>query len=263
MKKINYKIKAALIIAMIGMTMLAWAVKHHATKKPATAIKKVAREAKQPEIVYDPGLVNKFESLGQQLDFNRAHCTYAGIINMVDNKDTTNTVKGINFLFCRAEKNFYYRVGNAETIYQEGVDIFIQHEQKKVVLSNREIAIKAPVTGSQEIQSKLRNESYELVSKSRGDKKTLSIVNDHHISCKELSVTYDTLSNKLERIYTRLSDFGDPLNKNNDREIEVLISRIDYKGDMDLYPSAADVLKKTGGKWKLTSKYADYELIIL
>jgi hypothetical protein len=260
----RYKLRILLSVLLVGLvSVIAIAIEYH-HKKPAPVVKKtVLVPIKEPEIQYDPVLLSKFKELTQELDFAKPHCTYAGTINIIDGKDSASTVLGIKFLFCRANKDFYYQVANTETIHQNGINVFIQHEQGKVVLSDQDMPLKSPVINLEELQKKLQYESYHLTSKMTGNSKVLSLLNDTHVTCKEISITYDTLSNKIEKLNTRLSDFSDPLNKKKDRLVELLITRVEDTGRLSKYPSVNDVVYQEDGKWKLTAKYAKYELIIL
>jgi hypothetical protein len=264
MNKVNYKIKVVGIIAVLGAsTMLALAVKFVKRNQQMAVKKTVHPLVKLKQLVYDPALLRKFEKLAGEFDFNKTLCTYAGVINIEDGKDSTNSVRGLEFLFSKVNKDFYYRLGKTETIHQNGLNVFIQHEQDKVVLSNPNVVMKSPVNNVQLLQKNLRSEGYELHTSVSGNNRTLSLINDTHITCKEFSVSYDTVSDKLVRIYTRLSDFGDPLNKKKDRVIEINISTLQDKASLGRYPLLNDVLYKAGGKWKLTAKYAKNELIIM
>ena len=263
MKKINIKLKIILAMAAIStITALAWAVEFH-KKDHLQPVKKQAGVAGKQEHTYDPELLARFEKIGTQMDFNKQHCTYSGVINVDDGSDTTLTVHGIEFLFCRSGKDFYYRMGNTETIHENGLNIFIQQEQHRVVLSAQDLVVKPPVTDLHAIEKSLRYEDYDLVCNASGGLKTLSVLNGHHVTCKELSFTYDTLSGKLEKIYTRFSNLADPLNKTLDRVVDISVRSIEDKDHLEQYTSSKDVLEKRGGKWRLKSRYATYELITL
>jgi hypothetical protein len=260
MKRITVKRGSLLILFLISTaTLLAWAAERHQRQTLPAALKTLP----QPEIVYDPVLLEKFGQLGQALDFTRPRCTYAGTINVHDGADSTKSLHAIGFLFCRADKDSYYRLGNTERICHGRQNIFIQHDQKKILLSNGELVASPPVSNSLLSEKTLRDENYELRSQTSGAAKTLRILNEEHPNCKELSFTYDTLSGKLTRILTRMTDLGDPLNKKRDRVMEVHLDRLEHNGDPGLYPAISEVVTRRAGKWELTRKYMAYELIIL
>lgn len=263
MIKISKKLKLLAVIVLCStVTVLALAISRR-TARPV--MPKGNTEMFEPEKLktYDPALLNKFSDLARAMDFNRSHCTYEGLVNITDGADTSNNVHDAGFLFCRSRGTYYYRAGNTETIHQGKLNVFIQHDQQKVVLSSQEIKVKAPLTGIPAITAMLRSEDYVLTGNITGSKKTLAVTNEHHITCKEIAMTYDTVSGKLEHILTRFSDFGDPLNKQRDRVTDVKILQIEDKAKLSLYPGFNDVLIKTAAGWQLTARYANYELIIL
>ncbi|MGN6638807.1 MAG: hypothetical protein ACTHJ8_07840, partial [Mucilaginibacter sp.] len=230
-----------------------------------TGIKKAVRAGtltthEQP-IVYDSVLLKKFIQTVHSLDFNRAECTYAGVVNLTDDNDTSNNVHNLRFLFCRSGKNYYYRIGNTDIIYKDGLNLYVQHDQKKMMLSGQPISIKSPVSNLSTIEKGLGFEHYTLQSSIEGSRQTLSLINERHISCKEISVTRDTVSGKLTRIYARLTDFGSPDDKHKDRIMDVAITGMSNHADMDLYPSWSKYIQKVGGKWRVTDTYQNFELV--
>jgi hypothetical protein len=185
------------------------------------------------------------------------------VINLDDPNDTTNTVHHLNFEFCRIGDDYYYRLGNTEMIRQDSLNLFVTDDQRKVVISSRPIDMKPLVQDFSLIVKTLQSDGYVLTSTRKGAGQTLSLINEHHLSCKELSVTLDTASGKLERIYSRLTDIGSPMDKGKERTLDVQISKISGQADWAEHTRARDVVRRNGGKWVLTGKYAKYELIML
>jgi hypothetical protein len=265
MKKTQKKIVVAgimtLMVCCIGW--LAMGLGHRQKTAYHLPAKAARTEVKEPLPVYDPALLKKFTDGVRSLDFNRVHCTYAGLINMVDPNDTTNTVHDLHFSFCRSGNDYYYRLGGVEIVHENNVNLYIQNDQHKVVLSSLQINIPTPVKNMDVIIKALQSENYVLSCSLKGNRQTLKIVNEKHLSCKELSVTLDTLTGKLERIYTRLNDFGSMMDKGKDRVIDVQVSEISNRINKTLFPSVSSVLSGANDRWSLTGKYKNYELIRL
>lgn len=261
MKKnpIKWIIIAVLLISAAAL----FAMEHHRKPRENKGRNHAAKAAPAHIPVYDSLLLKKFTKAIRSLDFNRPTCTYAGVIGMDDPNDTTNTAHHIDFLFCRDGEEYYYRLGTVEIIHRGELNVYVQHDQHKVVLSAQKIVIQPPVKDMAPMIKSLQSENYELRSTGKGSKQTLSLVNEHHFSCKELSVTIDTASGQLERIYSRLNDFGSPMDKGKDRVIDVRIQQISGRANRKLYPRAEDIVKGGNGKWSLRDKYATYELIML
>jgi hypothetical protein len=262
MKKRQFKLPVILLIALsLSLAaLITMAIGFHKRPGQVTRAKAASPENGQP-IVYDPVLLKRFITTIHSLDFNKPKCTYKGVIDMTDGNDTSNNARGLKFSFCRSGDDYYYQLGSNEIIHRDSLNLYIQHDQRKIVLSKRAIVIKPPTNDLALVEKDIRSESYLLKSTFNGTNQTLSLLNEHHITCKELSVTLDTASGRLERIYTRLTDFGSPVNKNRDRVMRVDITLIKDEVNMQLYPAVKDILKKNGNKWELAAAYKDYELI--
>ncbi|WP_302903240.1 hypothetical protein [Mucilaginibacter sp. BT774] len=260
----NKNIKKLILIIVISTgALFTWAMTYRHLQQPLQTMRHQVTDGKKKEHNYDPALLRQLEQLAAQLDFNKQQCTYSGIINVDDGGDTTASVHNLEFLFSRSGKDFYYRMGNTETIHEDGVNLFIQHEQNKIVLSHNDMVVQSPVTNLATIEKNLRYEDYDLVGANEGGGKKISLLNNTHITCKELSMTYDTISGKLQKLYTRFSDIADPLNKEKDRVISVSIKGIEDNSHLGHYPRLHDVITATDGNRHLKNKYANYELILL
>jgi hypothetical protein len=213
------------------------------------------------EIVYDTVVLKRFTTLLQTLDFNKSNFSYAGRFNITDGKDSLANVRDLPFLFCRAGKDFYSKVGNNEVVNEDGVNIYIENDNKKVVVSKAEFRLNVAMTNLKQVVEKARSEKYELVSLVNGRSGKLSLLNEHHVSCKELSVTYDTLTKKLNSVLLRYSDIADPLNKKRDRKVEIDVSQVEATARK--HQGVKDIVKELEGKLTLLPKYSDYELITL
>ncbi|MES2111915.1 MAG: hypothetical protein V4577_24375 [Bacteroidota bacterium] len=259
--KINIKKIAAIagVMLLTSTGIIALTLKYH--RKPVTAA--VAKSHKPLEDVVDTALLRKFSGLLKTMDFNKNSFTYSGKYNITDGKDTTNNIHDLFFLFCRQGKNFYSKIGNNEIINENGINVYIEHDQKKIVISHNAYQIKQGITDLGQLAGNIKGESYQLVNNVSGTCKKISLLNEHHITCKEMSVTYDTLTNTLSNIRLRLTDFSDPLNNKKDRAVGIDFTRLSDRSHMSSYPRIRDIIKYTNGKINAAPAYAAYELITL
>ena len=262
MKKIKCQAWMLAVLCFLYGAASLFAADHHPIGGPLGSSNSHAAK-NNPVPGYDSVLVRKFTAAIRSLDFNRTTCTYSGTVNLNDPNDPANTPQHIPFLFCRLKGDYYYRVAGTEIIHSDHMNISILHNQRKVVISSQQMAIHPLTQGTDSIMKRLAFENYQLKSRVKGTSQIISIVNEKHITCKELSVTLDAASGKLERIYSRFTDFGSPMDKGLDRVMDVKINILSKSADRKLYPSAADVVRMHHGKWQLTGKYATYELIML
>jgi hypothetical protein len=246
-----------LLIAVAGWTL------GHESRRPAKASAKTPVPTAAADTAYDPKLLQEFSERLRSLDLNREHCLVEARLDMIDGQDTSRTARGLSYIFCRNGKDFYCRVGEAETIHTGTRNLFIRRDLRRVVLSSRDIPLRQPLAAPEALLRYIRNESYRLRAYTAGSKRTLSLLNEHHLACKEISLTYDTASRKLQSVMTRLTDLQNPTNPRRDRVTILRILRSAGSGRPEHYRAVSDVVQKENGKWKLTGEFAGYKLIML
>lgn len=254
-------LKKSVVIVPVLLTtgLAAWAVKQKVWTKQQSAINKSAVTYVAPS--YDPALLQKFREVIKSLDLKDKPYTCTGQISMMDKADTAGAIKGFNFVFSRNGNNCYYRLQDVEMLNAEHVYLVVDHANKRVVVSAQK-EIKMPVLGDGgKLAELLQSEDYQLKDKVEGRSETLTALNEHHLSCKEYAVTYDTVSHKINRIYTRLSDITDVTNKDKDRIIDLRISTLTEEAAVSSYLNVKKVLRQSGGQWKLQPAFSNYELI--
>ncbi|MFB9844040.1 hypothetical protein [Mucilaginibacter ginsenosidivorans] len=258
--KFRRNIRWAMLFSLLLATLLGWAVEHH---KRQAAPKTAPGPDAAPAVAYDPALLQELADKLRTLDLNQPRCLIEGSIDLTDGQDTASSARDLAYIFCRNGKDFYGRLGDAETIHHGTQNIYIRHDLKRVVLSAQAITLRPPMVAAGALLAYLRNESYSLRASVSGRSRTLSLVNEHHLACKEISLTYDTLSGKPQRVLTRTPDLSDPANPEKDRVTTLRILHSAASGKPGRYTAPADVVQKENGKWKLTGKYAGYKLIML
>ncbi len=263
MKKIHIKPRFIVtgVLLLTSAALVTAAINRHKENTVNAVRHAVTPATREEPIIYDSVQLRKFIKTIHSLDFNQKECTYSGVVNLEDGNDTTNNVKNLEFLFSRSGSNYYYKLGNIDIIYHDGINVYVQHDQHKIVLSGQAINVKPPLDNIGIIEKGLQSEHYTLRHSSNGSRETLSLVNEHHISCKEIAVTLDTVSGKLTRLYTRTTDFGSPADQHKDRIMDVKITEIKSRANMELYPSWQRFVRKSDGKWQVTEAYQNYELI--
>ncbi|OCX53373.1 hypothetical protein BEL04_03470 [Mucilaginibacter sp. PPCGB 2223] len=214
-------------------------------------------------LVYDEASIRKLEDIAKNLDFGRPTYTITGNITVVNKEDSTQTMNAVAFILCKNKNEFYYKEGETETINQGGAYITINDRTKRVLVSPEKHVNTISIINIDQIKEALRSEKYQLHSTKKNNEETISMLNEYHISCKEYNLTYDTVSNKLTRVYTRLTNIHDPLNKAKDKIIDIRFTRSDNQADMNDYVTKNKVIYKSGKQWNLTAQYADYQLIQL
>lgn len=111
------------------------------------------------------------------------------------------------------------------------------------------------------MRSALKSEQYQLSGEQKANIQTITLLNEHHISCKEYTLSYDIRNWRITHIHARLSNFEYPLRKDKEKILDVAISRWDTEANISQYLLAGQVIKRRGAGWGLTGKFTRYQLI--
>lgn len=247
------------IVLLITVTALAFAVQ----PQLITFFKPKAVRIATPPKVFDNALLKRLDNVFKNLDFGRPAYTLSGTITVVNKEDSTENMKNVYFLISKKGGDFYYKEGETETINEEGVYIDINKQTNKVFISPQKQVNTVSIIDVDKLKNALQSEKYNLTSKVTDGMQTISMLNEYHISCKEYALTFDTLNNKINRIYTRLTDIKDPLNKSKDKIVDIKITRLDNEARLEDYNTKNKIVYKSGKNWTLTARYSGYKLIQL
>lgn len=258
----NIKKRIGLLIVALGCSaLLAWGMRHHFTTKRIIAKAAHITRAKLPQ--YDAVLFNQFSVALKSIVVDSVAKTFSGLLDITDGRDSLKDAHALPLLVTTAGHRRYFRIGSTETIIQDNLCIVIEHDQKRVIVSRQAKLQVSPLGNLQFLKDGLRREQFVMRTKEKNNEKVISFVNEHHITCKEFSVTFDTLSNKLTRLYVRMTDIEDPANDKKDRVMDIHIQRLINTADFDAYPRLHTIIKQEGENAVLTAKYEGYKLIIL
>jgi len=185
------------------------------------------------------------------------HFAFSGTLSITDYGDSTQNVALQPFAVSRHQYEFYVRQGDVETLGDAQVLIKIDRQRKKVFVSHPEYVQQPVLIDVATIRQAITTENYQLSSKRRGVLQTLDLINEKHFSCREYSVTYDTLRKQVVRVFTRFANPQDPLNHQKEKWVDIHFQQVDTLSDIKQYPSAASVLSGT----RLSKTFQDYQLI--
>ena len=260
MKTSHFKLLVLAVVVFIASIVTARTISQHRFVGSKTNAR--ATDSGYTSPVYDKAVLAQFQALCHKYDSVGSHYTVAGSLSVRDLTDTTGTLKDVPFLCCKNGGELYYRLGRTETINGGGLYIFIDHQAKTILLSKqKDVITNANDQIIPDFGKQLASEDYALSRKAFGGKQTFSLINEHHVSCKEYSLTADSATGKITRIRTRLSNAQEPLRKDNEKLIDVEFSRWDGAGELKSYTNAADVVRRNGNDWLPTKDYLNYQLI--
>jgi len=257
----NTRIKIiGLLAILLSVSAITWAIQVRYFKQGRKPV--IQQKAQWAVPVYDKVLLEKLERLGKHYDTLKQAYTIKGTISMRDKADTVSPVKNVVFIYCKKGKELYYRLGETETINANGMYLYIDHPARRILVARQKDVSEAPViTDMTRVVAGLKSEYYDLSGSVSGSVQTLSLRNEHHISCKQYTVAYDTLSYAIRHIYARLNDPQDPLNRKKENVMQMDLSEWDGKAALATYTVPEAVIRRYGSKWRTTEKYKGYELI--
>jgi hypothetical protein len=210
----------------------------------------------------DKALLSKFKMLIRKIGDVEGNYTLAGVINIVDHANPKERMDNVKFLFCKHGDEFYYRLGTIATINEKGVYIYIDYQTKRIIVSDeKSVTREAGLKAFGDLGMNIKSENYRLESKIRGNEQTISLINEHHISCKQYTISFDKRTMAIKRLYMRLSDFNEPLRTDNEKVVDVSIAEWDGNADLTKYPSKGDIVKNVNGGWKAVDAFKNYQIV--
>jgi len=257
--KVKYIVIVVLIL--VSASAFTWATKGKFLK-PEVAVKKVAliTEPTTEDIAYDPALLKKFREVSDNLDAGKPECLIVGVINSFNHADSSDVIRDLNYIYSKKGQDFYYKLGNTETINAHNTCIYIDHDSRQVIVSPYRSASKVGFANMEQLLKGLESENYELTSTINGNQETIAMINEDHVSMKEYRVSFDTLTLKATRVYTRYANPENPEGTNNEKTMEIGLSVLQNKSGIEKY-IAKPVVTKNGAHLALEKSFEGYELI--
>ncbi len=226
--------------------------------RPSDVADTAWREQQEPDKV----LLAKFQQLCKKMSEIKDSYTVAGTMNIIDHANPRDKMENVKFLFCKKGDQYYYLLGTTATINEDGIYLYIDNETKKILLSQQKKVVYDPgFKQFANLGANIKSENYRLVSKVTGDMETLSLINEHHISCKQYSISLKKNSMTIKRLYMRLTNFYEPLKTDNEKVVDVSISEWDDAADISKYLTKDKVVIQGNGGWKTVSGFKNYQLI--
>jgi hypothetical protein len=256
-KTLKLKIIGTVVILVL-CTLVTLAFEH---KKQGLPKIRPSIPAMRKTPAFDPILLRKYEALSLLYDTVRASYTMAGVINLHDPADSAANMKDVAFFFSRSGDNFYYKLGTTMTINMEGLYVYVDEKGRSIVIGEQKNVISDQASGAFISLSKnLMGEGYALTGQLNGSQQTLTITNEHHLSCKQMSVTYDTLNMHIGHLRARLTNL---VGVKKDKTLDIAITEWATEAKPEKYINLDDVIKKEDGKWIAVKQYKGFSIITI
>jgi hypothetical protein len=249
--------------ALVMLTALAWAVAGHyktfhfpGSQTGHPRLKPVAVTAK------DSALLRRLSRVLSGMDLQNQPCTYSALVSFTNYADTARTLLNVPLVLAKDGNNCYFKYGPTEELNKDGLSLYIEHQQKKIMLGKQKAIRTNPVASMSAMKENLLTEHYQLSSKSEGPNTTIRLVNDRNVSCRLYAITYDTLTYQVKRIVARLTNYRYITDKSKDRLIDMRFLSWKKEANLGEFLQVSDVLQQQGNKWSPAGKFKTYELIL-
>jgi hypothetical protein len=209
----------------------------------------------------DQVLVAKFEQVCRQFSNFKGNYTLAGIINI---SGVALPMKNIPFRFCKQGKEFYYLLGKTITLNESGCNLYIDRQSKSILVSRQKEIRYQENAMSQfgKLAEKISSENYTISNRITGSQQTISLVNEHHVSCKEYTVTFNKATLKISRLYMRLSSLDAPgTTAGRDKIVDVAVTEWSHTANLRSYLSVAKVAVLQNGNWIARNEFKNYHVV--
>jgi len=210
----------------------------------------------------DTVLVNKLSLLCKKMRHIAPNFTQSGIISITDESAKDHQTDDLGFMFCKQGNEFYYKLGKAIMLNENGLYLYIDLRNKTILISpQKKVVYDIGFKQFADVAATVRSENYKISSTESGNEQTISVVNEHHITCKQYALSFDKRNMKINKLYMRLTNINDPLRTDNEKIISATISRWDDTADLGAFLTAGKVVNNIKGRWVLTGEFKNYQLI--
>jgi hypothetical protein len=216
----------------------------------------------KPMIPYtrDTMLVKKMEDVLATLDPGAGSFTVAGRVNITDDTDTRVNMNNVPFVFSKVGSDYYYRMGAEESINSGQYNIVVNTVTKRIFISAAKKMVGFNMLSKEYLAAVLSKERYDISVTANGSQKRYALTNMLNSNCKEYAVSFDTVANRITRIYSRMAGTGSHLMGSDGRVIDIALDETAKQADLSRYTSFHDVLDK---QEKPKAQYKDYKIIHL
>lgn len=255
--------KMLLIPVSLIITVTGWAMSTGKLKftKPGPAEKPAVTQPAPPASKpLDTALVRQLERALNQFDPNKRMYTITGSIDVTDKGDSTKNAVSVDFVLCKKDSAFYYRIGKTEAINENGINLNIDNTGRKIFMTGEKKIQGLNMLTAMQLYEIVENQHFNVSGSVRGSIKTIRLLNEDNVACKEYAISLDTLSNTVTRVYTRQPSPTEPMNTKKDRTTDLKIFKVENKASLSDYTRVGDVVDKRGNP---KGDYKTYRIINL
>jgi len=257
--KNRYKNIIFLSLAMgIGLAVSFASIAKKSAEKPVKKIAAVVDTA----FVVDTVKLERLAKIAKNLQFDQENISITGNLSVHNGSDSSQNVSKLPYLLIKRGGTFYSSLGLTETVNANGLYIYVDKGQKKILVS-RSKKVTAPqlLPDMQQLIKRMTEEEYQIrenvVSASEN---RISLFNPNHIQCKEYAIYFDKTNLHVKGVSIRMSNIDDPLNTKKDKTVDFKYANTLV--DASKLTSSRILKKLAKVEYTTTEAYNGYEVIV-
>ncbi len=252
-----------LLLLFSAVSLITWAITRGSVFRSNKPKNTVAKIVKRKEIAIDTVVLSRAKRALIALDLDRKECLVAGIINSVNRADKDDLIKDVPYLYSKNGDDFYYRLGETETVNANGLYIYIDHGGKKILVSDqRKISDGPQQSNLAGMLDELVVDEYKVNCRKQGSIQVLNLLNENDLNIKEYTLHFDTLSLKPQKVHIRIANPDDPTGTNNEQIMDVRFTELSNHSEIERY-IGRHIVRKEGTHFRPVGEFKAYELIEL
>jgi hypothetical protein len=212
--------------------------------------------------VVDTTKLERLAKIAKDLQFDQENISIRGNLTIRNGSDSSQNVSKLPYRLIKRGTTFYSSLGLTETLNANGLYVFVDKGQKKILVSQgKKITAQNILPDMQQMIKRMKEEEYQIrenvVSPTENK---ISLLNPNHIQCKEYSIYFDKANLHAKGVSIRMSNIDDPLNGKKDKTVDFRYANT--LADASKLMSARIVKKLGKDKFTTTDAYKGYEVIV-
>lgn len=257
--KNRYKNIIFLSLAMgIGLAVSFASIAKKSAKK---AVEKVVVPV-DTAFVVDTVKLARLAKIAKDLQFDQENISISGNLSVHNGSDSSQNVSKLPYRLIKRGTTFYSSLGLTETLNANGLYIYVDKGQKKILVSQgKKITAQNILPDMQQLIKRMKEEEYQIRENVvNAAESRISLLNPNHIQCKEYAIYFDKTNLHVKGVSIRMSNIDDPLNAKKDKTVDFRYANM--LADASKLMSTR-ILKKLGkNQYSTTDAYKGYEVIV-
>ncbi|WP_316824682.1 hypothetical protein [Pedobacter miscanthi] len=229
-----------------------------------SAKKTVEKEAAPIDtaFVVDTTNLERLAKIAKDLHFDQENISISGKLSVHNGSDSSENVSKLPYRLIKRGTAFYSSLGLTETLNANGLYVFVDKVQKKILVSQgKKITAQNILPDMQQMIKRMKEEEYQIrenvVSPTENK---ISLLNPNHIQCKEYSIYFDKANLHAKGVSIRMSNIDDPLNDKKDKTVDFRYANT--LADASKLMSTRILKKLAKNQYSATEAYKGYEIIV-